>query len=386
MSQLWIYIKTNIRALVKQGPMVIAMYVILPIFFSLLMGFSFSSLFVPEEISKPIEVTINNLDQGEQGQQLVDVLQSEAMQSYIEIVEDSEDADFTINIQADYSQKPNETLLEVEAKDNVSSTEETILVQLLTDYQNTYVNQQGLAKKLATINDQAVAEQLLTSLEQVVQLSIQTVFEKQSYQSQTSLTGNQFTSVSGLIYIFILALGGSVGMKTKEEMKGLRKRIGVLPLSPAQDTLYGLTSDTITFTTLGAIYMVVWHLIDSQTFRGNPLFYLAWLAIYAFLFQAINSALFHLIPDKYASLVYQLFTTVFMLFGFMPLDRLLGEKYQAFFSANYYRELFSDPMYDYMISQQWQGHLGQAFGIIIVGIILVGGIILIRTRRELKAA
>ena len=83
MSQLWIYIKTNIRALVKQGPMVIAMYVILPIFFSLLMGFSFSSLFVPEEISKPIEVTINNLDQGEQGQQLVDVLQSEAMQSYI---------------------------------------------------------------------------------------------------------------------------------------------------------------------------------------------------------------------------------------------------------------------------------------------------------------
>lgn len=384
MSQLWIYIKTNMRANAKQWPALLAMYVVMPVFFSFLMGFSFSSLFVPEETSDPIEVSINNGDNGGTGQALVDTLNTEAMQNYVDIVEGGEEADFIIHIQPEYSQRLEETLVEVESKENASASQETILVQMITEYQNVLVNQQALANEMATINDQAIVEQLVVSLDRVASLSAEQVFEKQQYESQSSLTSNQFTSVSGLIYIFILSLAGSVGMKTKEEMKGLRKRIGVLPLTPAKDVIYGITSDTIMFVLLGAIYMIIWHLIDGNTFVGNPLFYLGWLTLYAFLFQVLNNVLFYFIPDRYANVVYQVFTMIFMIFGFMPIDRLLGENFQDFLSTNYYREIFSEPMYDYIINQQWNNHIGLAFGIVIVGVILTLIVIQLRTRRELK--
>lgn len=384
MSQLWIYIKTNMRTNAKQWPVMLAVYVVMPILFSLLMGFSFSSLFVPDQTSNPIEVSISNRDQGEAGQVLVDTLSREAMQAYIDIIDDAEDANFTIHIQPEYSQRLEETLVEVESKENASVSQETILVQLITDYQNTLVNQQVLANEVATINDQVIVEQLVASLDRVAGISAEQLFEKQQYESQSSLTSNQFTSVSALIYIFILSLAGSVGMKTKDELKGLRKRIGVLPLTPAKDVIYGITSDTITFVLLGAIYMIIWHLIDGNTFVGNPLFYLGWLTLYAFLFQVLNNVLYYLVPDKYTNMVYQLFTMIFMIFGLMPIDRLLGENFQEFFSTNYYREIFSQPMYDYIINQQWNENIGLALGIVIVGVILTLFVILLRTRRELK--
>lgn len=167
-------------------------------------------------------------------------------------------------------------------------------------------------------------------------------------------------------------------------MKGLRKRIGVLPLTPAQDVIYGIISDTLTYTFLASLYMVIWRFIDSTTFVGNPLFYLGWIVVYALLFQVLNGILYYFIPDKYVNLVYLIITSLYMILGFLPIDRLIGGEFGEIFSQNYYREIFSQPMIDYILNNDWMSNIGIAVGIVLVSVILIFFVIQLRNRRELK--
>ena len=361
------------------------MYVALPIFFSLLMGFSFSSAFIPEESGDPIELSLVNKDQGEYGNLLDDTLRSEAMSHYIDIVGEDTEANFTLLIQEDYSENLTDTRLVLDTKENASQSEETILLQIMTDFQEGLVNQLELTKSIEAIEDNPEGMNELTdTIELSNAVSSNQLFEKQLYESQSALTSNQFTSVSGLIYIFLLTLAGSVGIKTKEEMKGLRKRITILPLSPGQEIVYSIVSDSILYIMLGSVYMIIWRLIDSDTFVGNPFFYLGWLIIYVLFVQVINSILYHAVPDKFISVIYQIITFGYMVFGFLPLDRIVGSQLSGFFSENLLRKIFNQPMYDYMINQQFTEHIGLAIGLAIVGSVTAMLLIIWKTRKELK--
>ena len=384
MSQLWTYVKTNMRANAKQWMSILALYVVMPIFFSLLMGFSFSSAFVPEQTSNPVEVSINNEDQGEVGQVFIEAFSNETMHSYVDIVESHDDSNFVIHLQPEYSQRLEDTLVSIEAKENASASEEAILTQLITSFQSSLVNQLQLGEELGAMSDQATVDELIDSLNRASQLSSEQVFVKEQYESQSALTSNQYISVSGLVYIFILSLAGSIGLKTNEDMKGLRKRIGVLPLTPAQDVIYGIISDTLTYTFLASLYMVIWRFLESTAFVGNPLFYLGWIVIYAFLFQVLNSILYYFIPDKYVNLVYLIITSLYMILGFLPIDRLIGGEFGEIFSQNYYREIFSQPMFDYILNNDWTSNIGIAVGIVLVSVTLIFLVIQLRNRRELK--
>lgn len=385
MSKLWIYIKTNLRANLKQFPIILVMYVGLPILFSLLMGFSFSSAFIPEESGDPIELSLVNEDQGEYGNLLDDTLRSEAMSHYIDVVEEDAEVNFNLLIEEDYSENLMDTRLVLDTKENASQSEETILLQIMTDFQESLVNQLELTKSIETIeNNPEGMNELADSIELSAEVSSDQLFEKQHYESQTALTSNQFTSVSGLIYIFLLSLGGSVGIKTKEEMKGLRKRITILPLSPGQEIVYSIVSDSVLYIMLGSIYMIIWRLIDSNTFVGNPFFYLGWLIIYVFIVQVINSILYHAVPDKFISVIYQIITFSYMVFGFLPLDRIVGSQLSGFFSENLLRKIFNQPMYDYMTNQHFTDHIGLAISLTTIGSVTAILLIIWKTRKELK--
>ncbi|HLR92421.1 MAG TPA: hypothetical protein VK048_05110, partial [Atopostipes sp.] len=126
MSRFWIYLKTNLRADLKQIHLIIGMFLLLPLFFTLLMGFSFGSGFVPEATIEPIEISLQNDDEGELGGLLFDTLSSGPMEEYIEVVE--EDADFHLQIHSDYSENIENTRVTIETKEN-SSSEENMLQQ-----------------------------------------------------------------------------------------------------------------------------------------------------------------------------------------------------------------------------------------------------------------
>lgn len=385
MSKLWIFVKTNMRANAQQFVTIFIMYIALPLFFSLLMGFSFSSAFVPDESSEPIEVALSNQDQGEYGQLLEDTLRSEGMQAFINVKEDKDATDFIITIEEGYSTQLEDTLVSIELKNNASQSEGSILKQIIHEYQNNLVKQLSLSEQIKSIEDQPdQVIQLQEGLERVSTLNTEELFAKVKYHSDTALTSNQFTSVGGLVYIFLMALASTVGMKTKAEMKGLQKRINILPLTPFEDTVFSIVSDSLLYLIIGAIYIGIWRLIDSSTFIGNPLFYLGWLVVYVITIQVINNFMYYVIPDKFINIFYQIIMMIFMLFGFLPLDQILGNELSEFFSNSVFRKVFNQPMYDYILNREWNEHLMLGLGLLVINVIAIACLVLWRERKELR--
>lgn len=383
MKPLWFFVKTNLKLNLRQAGVFLGVYVAVPVLMSLFMAFSFSSAFVPDDTSNPIDVWVLNEDEGDRGGQLIDILNSVDLQPYLTFVEEKEDADFSIDILPAYSQEMEQTHIEIHSKEYSSLSEERMLVQLLSEIQSTIVNQQILNDAISGMKDQEGVNQLITQLNQANMMKPSQTFVKEGYQSATSLTANQFTSVAGLIYVFMMMFSSSVGMKTKEEFNGLRKRMSMFPLTPTQDVLYSFVTDTITNVFLGVVYIAIWRLIDSDTFTGNLLFYLSWVLIYTMVFIALNNVLYYIIPDKVSGVAYQLFIAIYMIFGLIPFDQILGESAKAILQTNYFRQIFQQPFYDYIIYRDWGQHSLLAVVFVVIVILLTAMIITIRSRKEL---
>lgn len=385
MRKFWIYLKTNLRADLKQAHIVAGIFLFLPLFFSLLMGFSYSTAFIPDASIDPIHVHIENKDKGTIGEQFVEMISGEELEQYIHIAEE-EEADFHLLIHPEYSESLEETLITIETKENSSSSEETMLKQLIVNWQQALVDQEQLMLEAANMNNQQRIQNLEQALEEIARIDFDTIFSTQLYQSQTALTSNQFTSVTGIMFALFMTLSGGVGMSTNKELKGVRKRLGVVPFTPKETILFEIGANTITYSLVIGLYILIWRLIDIETFAGNPLVYLFWILIYTLFFQAVNSALQHWVPDKLSNIFFQLIFMLYMLFGFLPLDRMIGGDIGEFFNQNFVRILFNQPFYDYILTQDFTQNLTIAFALLILTLVITVTTISYKRRKELRPA
>lgn len=384
MSKFWIYLKANIRADLKQGHILIGTFVLMPLFFSLLMGYSFNPAFTPEVSLSAITIHLENNDKGEFGSALKEFLNSDELNEIVEVTT-AEEADFNILIKPEYSQQLEETNIMIKAADNSSSTEQQILKQLLTTYQKLLVEQLQLAETVSTIEDSNKAQMLLSSLGDIGSISRDSIFQVETYVSDQALTSQQFSSVAGLIYMLLFTLAGTVTMNTEEKFKGTRKRLEVVPLSTSQKVLYEILTNVTIYTILGLIYIATWRIIDRNTFSGNILFYIGWLLLYTLLFQAINMALKYIVSDKASYILYQLITMVYMIFGFLPVERMVGGALGDFFNRNVVRELFNQPIYDYILGDNLAMIFPLFISIFLVSVVFISVTIFIKDRRDVRA-
>lgn len=385
MRQFWIHLKTEVRAILKQWPQVIGTYLLIPLFFALFMGFSFDPAFTPEVSIEPISVSLRNEDQGPAGQQLVDVMKSEEMSEIFELVE-MDDADFHLQIAEDYSEQLEDTLITIETEPNVSSKDSTILSQFIQEWQQTLVDQRQLASELEAVENPESIQNLVASLEEAVALNREDTIQTVAYDSDTALTSNQFTAISGFLYLLFMSLSSSVAMQTKKEFTGLKKRIGVLPLTTTQTVLYDILTNTLVFTVLSMFYMGLWRLFDHQTFVGNPFHYLFWILIYTLFFQVLNVGMSKLLSGKWTNIFYQVILMVYMIFGFIPIDRIVGGEIGQLLSENIVRQIFTQPFYDYMLTGQVGENIGVALGLILASLLLTFMTIRLSDRKEMQTA
>lgn len=385
MSKFWIYLKTNIRADLKQGHIILSVFLLLPLFLTFILGFSYRSAFVPEGDNDPIDISLQNDDRGEWGSVLSDTLSGDEMQAFLNITNE-EDSDFHLHIQADYSDRLADTLITIQTKENSSSSEEAMLKQLVMQWQQALLDQEQLLEEVASIEDPTVITTLQNSLEELGELNSDAVFTPTTYHSQTALTSNQFTAVTGVIYILIMTLSGGAGMSTNKELQGTRKRLGVVPLSPKQVVLFEVMTNTLIYTVIIILFLIIWRLIDAQTFTGHPLFYILWSLNYALFFQSISAALLHMIPDHFSNWVYQGVLMLYMLFGFLPVDKMIGGQVGEFFSQNFIRLLFNQPFYDYMQNGRALEHWPVFVGLLAASLLITGLTIRFKHRRELHLA
>ncbi len=385
MGKFWIYLKTNLRADLKQGHIIAGIFLFLPLFFSLLMGFSYSSAFVPDVSMEPIQVSVKNEDRGKTGDLFVNMLSNKDMEEYIQVTAEA-DADFHLLIHPEYSEAIDETFMTIVTKENSSSSEEMILKQLIMEWQQALVDEEQLIFEVARIDNPQTIQGLQQSLENIAAMDLDAVFSTETYHSQTALTSNQFTSVTGIMFALFLSLSGGVGMSTNKELKGVRKRLGVVPFTPKEAILFEIGANTITYTLLISLYLLIWRFIDIETFTGNPLVYLFWILVYTLFFQAMNSALQHLVPDKLSNVFFQLIFMLYMLFGFLPLDRMIGGELGEFFNQNFVRRIFNQPFYDFILTQDFTQNLAIAFGLLAVTSVMIWLTVVYKRRRELQPA
>jgi len=384
MSTFWIYLKTNLRADLKQAHIVLSVFLLLPLFLTYFLGFSYSSAFVPDSSIDPIDISIQNDDNGEAGALLLETLSSGDLAEYLTVTSE-EDSDFHIQIEPHYSEKIEETLVTINTKENSSSSEEMMLKQLIMDWQQALVDQEQLLSEIATIEEVDITT-LQASLNDINDITLDSLFVPELYTSQTALTSNQFTAVTGIMYILLMTLSGGAGMSTRKELKGTRKRLGVVPLSPKQVVLFEIATNTIIYSLIVMLYLITWRLIDAQTFIGNPLFYIVWGLVYTLFFQTISAAILHMIPDKFSNVVFQGFLMLYMVFGFLPLDRMIGGQVGEFFSRNIVRLVFNQPFYDYMQTGRLLQNWPLVIGLLLISSIIIGLTIRFKERRELQLA
>lgn len=382
MSKFWIYFKTEVKTTFKQIPQTVGVYLLLPFFFSVLLGFSFMTAFTPEVTIEPIDIHVTNNDEGEVGQMLTDILETDELGEYFALTTEDE-ADFLVTIQPNYSAQIADTQLTIESKPNTSSTDQSILNSFLVDWQQTLVNQEELLGEMANVSNPETVATLQAELTEISGIQMEQVFVNETFESDKALTSKQFTSVAGLIYLFFLTLSTSVTLSTNKDFKGLKKRLGILPLTPAQSVLYELATNTIVYGVIASLFIIMWRVYDPNTFSGNPLVYGGWILIYTLFFQAVNSVLMYLVPEKLTAIFYQSFLMFYMIFGFLPIDKIAGGRIAELFSQNTTRKIFNQPFYDYMLSHNFLGNANIALGLIGVTTLLVGLTIIIRNRKEM---
>ena len=91
----------------------------------------------------------------------------------------------------------------------------------------------------------------------------------------------------------------------------------------------------------------------------------------------------YLVPEKLTAIFYQSFLMFYMIFGFLPIDKIAGGRIAELFSQNTTRKIFNQPFYDYMLSHNFLGNANIALGLIGVTTLLVGLTIIIRNRKEM---
>lgn len=382
MDLFWTYLKTDLKLSFKQFPKLLAVYMLIPLFFSYILAISFSSTFIPDESSDPIQLSIDQEDSGIYSQMLIKALKSEGLSHYLEITDESISS-FHLTIEREYSQNLIDNLLSLESKENSSLTEESILKDILQQWQFSLVNQEYLGQEIAVSDNSAATLSIVAAIQEANSISSNQIFEQERYESNLALNSFQFTSVSGLNFILIMSMASVASMVTPQ-FKGLRKRLAMVPLTAMKRVIFEVLSNSLLFCIILAIYILFWRLINPTTFIGNPIFYLNWIIVYSLFFQSLNVLMHYVIPDKWVQPVYQISVIAYMIFATLPFDRIISGRLGQLFDENIFRKLFNQPFYDYFIYGDALTHLPIAFGLIVSTVIITYITIIIQQRRELN--
>ena len=89
---------------------------------------------------------------------------------------------------------------------------------------------------------------------------------------------------------------------------------------------------------------------------------------------------------KWTNIFYQVILMVYMIFGFIPIDRIVGGEIGQLLSENIVRQIFNQPFYDYMLTGQVGENIGVALGLILASLLLTFMTIRLSDRKEMQTA
>lgn len=373
----WYFLKANLQMMFKQFHLQFFMIVLAPLVIGLFINFSGKSTIERKPHKVDTLLYVENQDQEALGNIVQKALEQLNEREIIALTTDKEKAELIATIPTDFSKTVSEgqqtNPIQIQKKSKVSTSNQLtyeIILKNITGQLLEQVELKELVKNKKQVDDATAAVLSTQILQQTNEILTKELYQRNDYQTSRMLTSEQYYSTAQLTMIWAMVLSIVAASGVKPELRGLNKRVMLLPLSVRQRETYGFITNFIQFYIFTLLYVGSWKVINPSTFNGNLFGIAGILAIQLFAMLSIAGFVSIFITEKTLGLFSSIISIGFVLFsGALPLDKMSPMFH--WFGDNPFRRVLIEPI----IRIMQQESVGD-FMIIYVVIVIVALIII----------
>ena len=373
----WYFLKANLQMMFKQFHLQFFMIVLAPLVIGLFINFSGKSTIERKPHKVDTLLYVENQDQEALGNIVQKALEQLNEREIIALTTDKEKAELIATIPTDFSKTVSEgqqtNPIQIQKKSKVSTSNQLtyeIILKNITGQLLEQVELKELVKNKKQVDDATAAVLSTQILQQTNEIISKELYQRNDYQTSRMLTSEQYYSTAQLTMIWAMVLSIVAASGVKPELRGLNKRVMLLPLSVRQRETYGFITNFIQFYIFTLLYVGSWKVINPSTFNGNLFGIAGILAIQLFAMLSIAGFVSIFITEKTLGLFSSIISIGFVLFsGALPLDKMSPMFH--WFGDNPFRRVLIEPI----IRIMQQESVGD-FMIIYVVIVIVALIII----------
>ena len=372
----WYFLKANLQMMFKQFHLQFFMIVLAPLVIGLFINFSGKSTIERKPHKVDTLLYVENQDQEALGNIVQKTLEQLYEREIIALTTDKEKAELIATIPTDFSKTVSEgqqtNPIQVQKKSKVSTSNQLtyeVILKNITGQLFEQVELKELVKNKKQVDDATATVLSAQILQQTNEIISKELYQRNDYQTSRMLTSEQYYSTAQLTMIWAMVLSIVAASGVKPELRGLNKRVMLLPLSVRQRETYGFITNFIQFYIFTLLYVGSWKVINPSTFNGNLFGIAGILAIQLFAMLSIAGFVSIFITEKTLGLFSSIISIGFVLFsGALPLDKMSSMFH--WFGDNPFRRVLIEPI----IRIMQQESVGD-FMIIYVVIVIVALII-----------
>ena len=372
----WYFLKANLQMMFKQFHLQFFMIVLAPLVIGLFINFSGKSTIERKPHKVDTLLYVENQDQEALGNIVQKTLEQLYEREIIALTTDKEKAELIATIPTDFSKTLSEgqqtNPIQVQKKSKVSTSNQLtyeVILKNITGQLFEQVELKELVKNKKQVDDATATVLSAQILQQTNEIISKELYQRNDYQTSRMLTSEQYYSTAQLTMIWAMVLSIVAASGVKPELRGLNKRVMLLPLSVRQRETYGFITNFIQFYIFTLLYVGSWKVINPSTFNGNLFGIAGILAIQLFAMLSIAGFVSIFITEKTLGLFSSIISIGFVLFsGALPLDKMSPMFH--WFGDNPFRRVLIEPI----IRIMQQESVGD-FMIIYVVIVIVALII-----------
>ena len=372
----WYFLKANLQMMFKQFHLQFFMIVLAPLVIGLFINFSGKSTIERKPHKVDTLLYVENQDQEALGNIVQKTLEQLHEREIIALTTDKEKAELIATIPTDFSKtvsKGQQTNpIQVQKKSKVSTSNQLtyeVILKNITGQLFEQVELKELVKNKKQVDDATATVLSAQILQQTNEIISKELYQRNDYQTSRMLTSEQYYSTAQLTMIWAMVLSIVAASGVKPELRGLNKRVMLLPLSVRQRETYGFITNFIQFYIFTLLYVGVWKVIYPSTFNGNLFGIAGILAIQLFAMLSIAGFVSIFITEKTLGLFSSIISIGFVLFsGALPLDKMSPMFH--WFGDNPFRRVLIEPIIRVM-QQESVGDFIIIYAVIVIVAIII---------------
>ena len=363
------YIKANLISSLKSFPALLLM-VLMPFLLTLFLAFTTKSAFNPSDLTIETKIYIDNQDKGAFGEQVVALFEKLTEEKQIALTSVKDDAKIIATIPSDFTEsiqtRSQATPITLKKLGRTSNTSFAVYESLLKTMTSQLLEASSIMNAVAESKNASITSEqvagMLVSLQQEIASG---AFETEQVEAESQVTANQHYAITGLGFLFIMFLETAMRFGVQKELKGLRKRLDVLPFSICEKDRLDLAVSMITTTLLSFVYIGLWKILDPTTFGGNIGIIFVLVVFYSLVFNVLGNLLGNFVTEKNLPAFSTGINLGYMLLsGVIPLDRMSSTF--SFLSGNPFRQFIYTPFVNVMNGVSMKGMAMVASPIILI--------------------